>query len=766
MKKSTLLIASIIAGIAGGVAIQQEYVPVFALANGSVRSASSQDEQARPSGEYVIAQSGRSPRAQTSPVQATPNAKAPPKVDETALRYFARQGDTRRLAAEIARLKALYPDWTPPDDPSAAPPQTDTALEAMWTLYAAGKLPELRRAIQERQAAEPSWTPPADLMDRLEVAEARLQLINASDLKQYDTVIRVGSTHASLLTCGDVDVLWRVAEAFAKTGRDVRAKDAYGYVLDNCTKPEDRLATVQKALSLLTRPALDTLLAKERAAPDGSREFDSIRNDLARKAVADAGTDPKLVVPPADIARVEKLAVEIVEPSDPLILGWYNLRRNDIPAAEKWFRLSHDRENSASSSQGLALAMIAQSRPAEAEATVYEWRDSSEGTRAVYMAAVANLLAQDPPVEIPAEILQRMVPEVVEAKDANAAQQLGWYAYLLNQFETASGWFSTALQWKPDDEPSSYGLVLTRHQLGDEAGVAAIQRRWAGQSERIARLGELRDTRQRGLVPSPERFGTPTVTSPTQEGAFQPAIGQNPIVLSDQNSLATSAAPRTLADRVAETIARSQSQTTDSQVTAAAGVNAPQPRRDRPARQAVASTGRTSPSACTTTINPQSLTPESALSRGWCLMEINRPLEAAAAFERGLLSRSESARSDAAYGQSLAYLRVGLPDKAAVAASKARLQQSRQVELSTALLASRATEAFNAGRPNEALLALDQRARIAPERTDLMVLRGYAYMKLNRFADAMRVFEAVAATGSKEGLRGIAAVNSARRREY
>ena len=50
---------------------------------------------------------------------ATPPTQ--PKVDESALRYFARKGDTARLQAEISRLRALYPDWTPPDDPMAIP---------------------------------------------------------------------------------------------------------------------------------------------------------------------------------------------------------------------------------------------------------------------------------------------------------------------------------------------------------------------------------------------------------------------------------------------------------------------------------------------------------------------------------------------------------------------------------------------------------------------------------------------------------------------
>ncbi|MDR6632055.1 tetratricopeptide (TPR) repeat protein [Phyllobacterium sp. 1468] len=774
MKKSTLLILPTIAAFAGLVAVQLDYVPALATTNGSVRSAMLESSDPPPDAQaddnYVVAQSGRAPKTQApKPAAPAPGAATAPKVDETALRYFARQGDKRRLEAEIARLRALYPGWTPPADPTSVMPQADTALDAMWKLYAAGKLPELRKAIQERQTSEPGWKPPGDMLQLVELAESREQLINASDLKQYDTVIRIGSSHNSLLTCSDVDVLWRVAEAFAKTDRVARAKDAYGYVLDNCTKPDERLATVQKALPLLSRADLDALLAREKTNPDGSKEFDTIHNDLARKAVADAGADPKLTVPPADVSRVEKLANDVVEPSDPLILGWYYLRRNDPVAAERWFRLSHDRENAASSSQGLALAMIALSRPAEAEGTIYEWRDSSDGAKAVYMAAVANLLAQDPPVEIAPAILQRMVPEVMKAKDANAAQQLGWYAYLLNQFETASGWFSTALLWKPDDEPSSYGLVLTREQLGDTAGVADIQRRWAGKSDRIARLGELRNTRQRGLVPSPERFGTDTstanqpVTQPTTNpGAPAAALPQDSSVAA-ANPLSTTPAP-TLAERVAETIARTrviQSQNQTEPVQAS-----PEPRRPRPPQQTAVNTSQRASRGCTTTIDPQTLTPDAALTRGWCLMDMNRPLEAAAAFERGLLSRSEAAKSDAAYGQSLAYLRVGLADKAAVAASKARQKHSRQIELDTALLASRATDSFTAGRYTEALLALDQRARIAPERNDLMVLRGYAYMNLNRLADAQRVFEAVAATGSKDGLRGMATIRAIRNKEY
>ncbi len=152
----------------------------------------------------------------------------------------------------------------------------------------------------------------------------------------------------------------------------------------------------------------------------------------------------------------------------------------------------------------------------------------------------------------------------------------------------------------------------------------------------------------------------------------------------------------------------------------------------------------------------RSLRPEQALSRGWCLMDLNRPLEAVQAFEVASSSSSSTTRSDAAYGRSLAYLRVGLTDQASVAAADASQTNARAVELQSSILSDRAVKSFKLGRYREALLALDQRARIVPEQTDLMSLRGYAYLNLGRRADAQRVFQALADTGNSAGQAGLA----------
>jgi tetratricopeptide (TPR) repeat protein len=677
----------------------------------------------------AIAQANPQPAAPVSPQVGTPsqvNAQQP-TVDESALRYFASRGDKARLEAEISRLRALYPSWTPPTDPLAVPQNRDQQLEAMWQLYSESRYPELRKAIADRQVAEPGWQPPADLLDRLSVAEARARLITASDQKRYDTVVQLGAETPSLLTCSEIDVLWRVAEAFAHTDRLPRARDAYVYILKNCDNPAERLATVQKASALLPYPAMQDLVALERPLPNGSREFDAIRDDLARRFVAEANDDPKLAISPDYLSRVEQIAQTQGLASDALLLGWYSLRRQDMPTAEKWFRASRAKEDSASASQGLALTLIARKSPQEAEDVMYRWHDASKDATSTYLAATANLLALDPPPALQPDVLQRIAAVVLKESDVPTAQQFGWYARALNQFPTAAQWFETALRWKPDDEPSAYGLAITRQQLNDKAGVAEIQQLWAGHSVRIDRLGEVDQHQQDQRIPLPrpnvDGNHTQAIESQIRVESREPST---PPAAKALQSLEVSraAAPRSAARAIATRTSRSPTQ-----------------------------------QGCSTTINPETLSPAAALPRGWCLMNINRPTEAAAAFDVALRSDAPQTREDAAYGQSLAYLRLGLSNQAAVSATKAPLNRQRSLELQTAILANRATNAFDTKRYRESILYLDQLRQIQPERIDLMVLRGYAYMNMKRYPDAIRIFEAAAETGNQDA---ITALTSAR----
>jgi cellulose synthase operon protein C len=655
-------------------------------------------------GRVVSPSDGRTERER--PVSPVQNAASEP--DLSALRYFASRGDTARLKVEIARLRSLYPDWSPPDDPLAVPRNGDPQLEAMWKLYAEARYPEIRQAIIERQAAEPGWTPPADLLNRLAMAEARGRLVNASNLKQDATVIELGANNPNLLNCSDVDVLWRIAEAFVRTDRPQRGVDAYTYILKQCENVQERAATVQKAAELLSPADLRPLLAFERPLPDGKPEFDALRDDLARRFVADANKNNRMDVAPEDVQRLEAIAERDKLPADSLLLGWLFQRRGDMVNAEKWFRASREKEPSASASQGLALALIARGLPIEAEDIMFEWRDSSDDAKATYLAAAANLLALNPAPVIAEPVLRRIAMEVIAAKYVPAAQQLGWYAQTLRQPQTAMQWFETALQWKPDDEPSAYGLLIVRQSLNDRAGVAAIQKEWAGRSQRIADAGET---------------ATPQVLAQ--------AMAQVPPVVTE--------APR---QRVVETVVQERPSSGRREDAAVL-----------PRTTTVRSTNRRP--ACGARAGVSSATAaDNTLMNGWCLMDLNRPLEAVRAFEAALDSPSADIREDAAYGQSLAYLRLGLTDNAAVAATKAPQRPARAVELQVSILGNRALAAFQAGRYREALVYLDQRAALKTETTDLMVLRAYAYQELGIPAGARQIFEVLAETGNKDAIRG------------
>lgn len=668
--------------------------------------------------------------AQAPEPRATQPASADmPEVDLSALRYFAARGDTQRLQAEIARLRALYPNWTPPADPLAIPENGDPRLDAMWQLYTDGRYAEVRKAIADRQQAEPGWQPPDNLTGMLSLAEARQRLVNASDLKQYTTVVDTAANNPGLLTCGEVDVLWRVADAFANTDRMGRARDAYLYILNNCTVASDRLATVQKASALLPAEMMDELLAKEKPGADGQLEFEPVKNDLARQFVAKAGEKEGVAVPSAYVMRLQRLAETDKLASDALLLGWYNIRQKNMAEAEKWFRKAREEEDSASASQGLALALIDRNEPREAEDVMYKWRKASDDALATYLAATANLLALEPPVVLPPEVLQRIAAETVARKDAATAQQFGWYSLAFRQTPLALQWFSTALGWKPDDEPSAYGMAVSYHDLRNLAGLRGIQQQWGGRSQRIADVGTAR------MVDQPGQAVAPITAPPVVAQVTAPPVQTN----APQGETAVVYNPPV--------------------------VQQPEPSRKqarRPAQVQRETSAASRPRSCAAYPDPQRLPPQQALDLGWCLMETNRPAEALKAFESAIESGQSNVKSDAAYGQSLAYLRMGLTDHAAVSATKSRMDRPRATELQVSILADRAVSAFGSKRYAETLLLLDQRARLADERTDLMVLRGYSYLAMRRYGEAAQIFESLTAIGNKDGIRGLAAVRAAR----
>ncbi|WP_421566068.1 tetratricopeptide repeat protein [Ochrobactrum sp. EDr1-4] len=636
--------------------------------------------------------------------QTTAQGETSSEVDESALRYFATRGDKVRMQAEIARLKSLHPDWVPPEDPTAPAKVSDNKLDELWELYSKGEYSALRKAIALRKSNEPGWVVPDDLLKAVDQSENRERLINASNNAQYEMVINLAAGSPEMLTCNEVDVLWRLSEAFAKVDKGNRALDGYLYIINNCPDPNVRTGTIQKALTNLSYDEMQKLLEVEKRLPDGQREFAGLEKDIARHFVGLAALDKDLVIDQSNISALENVPDSETLGADAEMLGWYYMRRDEPTKAEKWFDLANKKQATATSAQGMALVLNARKDYSAAEDLMYPWRDKSPDATLVYFDAAANLLSSDPPNRMPEtispQVLTRIANATVAEKNITTAEQLGWYARAMEQDLTAVQWFQTALSWDTSNEPAAYGLALGLLSIDDESQLRQVKENWDSKSARIREVGGSRQNSNRS------------------------SRGQS---LRPSNATA----PRTV------------SSNSDNPADRAA-----QPR----------SSGSGNARSCAQALEGPVPTGGNAVSHGWCLMELNRPLDAVRSFESALMTGSASHRSDAAYGQALAYLRAGLVEKAAVSATKAPLNPQRQKELRVSILSDKAVAAYQAGNFRDVLFILEQRAQLAAPRKDLMGLQAAAYLKLRRYDDARVIYEALAATGDREGIRGMAAI--------
>ncbi|MBK1795971.1 cellulose synthase [Devosia sp. WQ 349] len=642
--------------------------------------------------------------AQAEPVPMPEPSAAPvpqgPKVDETALRYFAQQGDTERMNREIERLRALYPNWEPPADPLAQDFSPDRDILRMWELFNAGDYAGTRAAIVARQATDPSFVPTPDLLKELNLAEAQLKLRNASDVGEHQTVITLAANTPELLTCERIDNLWRLADAFVATDADDRAIDAYKYILTNCTSAEERLSTIQKAKAHFDIAELSPLFELEKKDANGVGEFEPLRLDLARAAIASSLEVGGVPVSPADVAFFERSINEQSSAEDLRLFGFYKLERARPNEARRLFEQALEKDPSEASALALAAALLQLRDYRVAEEILAPYSDLSEEMSAMYLDAVAAVLSLDPRVSLDSDALGRMVDAISSTRDANAAQEMGWYAYGFDQITTAIEWFTLSLRWQPDLEKAAYGLLVASNAAGDLDTVQAIKAQWGNRSERIAAFPRVVD----GSRPN-------TPTAPVQDVVAKPVAARP----------------------------------------AAAPTSAP-----RAAASGSSGSGGGGSRSCQNPVPAASLSPGAALSQAWCLMGLNRPAQAAEAFERALQSSAAATRSDAAYGQSLAYMRMGLPDNAAVAAASAPLPSARAVELEIGIMTQKAQTAYAAGDYIKAIEYLNLRGQYAPERNDLLTLRAWSYYHMKLYREARRIFKAVAATGfgdASEGLR-------------
>ncbi len=411
-----------------------------------------------------------------------------PVVDETALRYYAAQNDVARVSAEIRRIKLAHPDWETPEDLFRPGTVTRVDVEPVWALYREARYDAARQLIERLQAANPNWVPPKELIDKVESALANGYLVEASDAGDHARVLAIASNFPSLLTCDYVDVLWRVSAALAGMGNTERAFAGYSYVLDQCANPGERLATVQKAAELLPRTVVEQLIAKGRIGIDGIGEFETVRLDLIRRAVAQAIPEPELAtLEESDLAALSANARINRSAPDAELIGWLNYARKEPEKGIPWFKLALSFGGGSKVIEGMILCTRDTGDLEGAMVLAEKHQASKPELRKLYVELVSTSLTDAIENPMPEERLIAFEAAVRAEKSALGAQSVGWFHYSLEDIETARQWFEASLSYEENAE-AALGVVLSAQRLKDNASFKSLLETYAPKYPAVAAI--------------------------------------------------------------------------------------------------------------------------------------------------------------------------------------------------------------------------------------------------------------------------------------
>lgn len=217
-----------------------------------------------------------------APTQPVAVATVPSVADLQALNFYLQQQDLASADAELRRLRAAFPGWTPPEDLSKlAVTQPSTEIDTIYRQIAAGQLTEARATIAATQADYANWVVPADMITLLETAEGQIRLDAALDAGNATEALQIASSTDGLLRCDRVNNAWRIAKAQEAQQAFAAATGTYRAILGACTSFADIAATLEKADTVTTEAELaalfDTALTR---FPDKLTELTALQTRL------------------------------------------------------------------------------------------------------------------------------------------------------------------------------------------------------------------------------------------------------------------------------------------------------------------------------------------------------------------------------------------------------------------------------------------------------------------------------------------------------
>jgi hypothetical protein len=385
--------------------------------------------------------------------------------DIAALRYYIAQGQKDRAEIEIKRLKTLYPNWSVPASVYDTKAAGAVDEQPLWDLYAAGEMDRLREEIAKRMREEPGWKPSDDLADKIRRKQLRNEITRLWKAGKWKDLLSFVKREGFTGDEADVDIMWTIAEAYAKTKQVDSALSIYKAILKSNNNPEQRLATVQKAMATLRMVDVEQLIALARKDGSGQSELAPIATDITRARIsAFLHDERKEEVDAAEFDKFKEYARAAQDPNQPGLVAWYSYKRKDFSEALEWFKLSISKGGDTMIAHGLAHSLRELKLKRDTEEVAYAWREPLVNNAILFIDILErDLTKRIPPYIEPARLL-RYAQVTMDVAAGEGAQGLAWYAYNTCQFKVALKWFRHAVAWHPK-EGTVYGLAITLRRL-------------------------------------------------------------------------------------------------------------------------------------------------------------------------------------------------------------------------------------------------------------------------------------------------------------
>ncbi|MDE2362200.1 MAG: hypothetical protein KGM42_05935 [Hyphomicrobiales bacterium] len=405
------------------------------------------------------------PDVAQAPLRAAPILGDGEGPDESALRYYAQLGQMDRVNVEIERLVRLYPTWTPPLDLFNGEPPGNPDEDVYWELFASDKIAELQAALDARKREEPNWQPSHDLATKLRRKELRMRIMSFWKEGRLQDLVDFVKKDGYNADDADVEMLWTIAEAFAKTKQTTDAVSVYMSILKSGADQPARLATIQKAMAVLRMNDVEKLIAAGRVDANGVSEFAPIMVDIVRARISAYLHDERVEkIPANELAVFEEYAKTAPDPNQPGLVAWYFYKTKTFRDALDWFKLSLEHGGDAMIAHGLAHSLRELDMRRETEEVAYAWREPLVNNLILFIDILERDLTLEFPPYIEPERLARYAKVTMDVASGEGAQALAWYAYNSCQYEVAEQWFQRAVAWFPK-EATVYGYALTERKL-------------------------------------------------------------------------------------------------------------------------------------------------------------------------------------------------------------------------------------------------------------------------------------------------------------